>query len=63
VSSDATATAQNIEDFESLFRMGFAGYLVESVCDIALSLILESSSRIPAILAYVCTDAVRVRAS
>jgi len=40
VSSDATATAQNIKDFEWLFRMGFAGYLIESVCDIALSLIL-----------------------
>ena len=40
VSSDATATAQNIKAFESLFRMGFAGYLIESVCDIALSLIL-----------------------
>ena len=40
VSSDATATAQNIRAFESLFRMGFAGYLIESVCDIALSLIL-----------------------
>jgi hypothetical protein len=40
VSSDATATAQNIRAFESLFRMGFASYLVEAVCDIALSLIL-----------------------
>jgi Domain of unknown function (DUF4386) len=40
VSSDATATAQNIKAFESLFHMGFAGYLIESVCDIALSLIL-----------------------
>jgi hypothetical protein len=39
VSSDATATAQNIKAFESLFRWGFAGYLVESVSDIALSLI------------------------
>ena len=40
VSSDATATAQNIKAFESLFHMGFTGYLIESVCDIALSLIL-----------------------
>jgi Domain of unknown function (DUF4386) len=40
VSSDATATAQNIKAFESLFHMGFAGYLIESVCDIALSVIL-----------------------
>lgn len=40
VSSNATATAQNIKAFELLFRMGFAGYLVEASCDIALSLIL-----------------------
>jgi hypothetical protein len=39
VPSDATATAQNIKAFESLFRMGFAAYLVEAMCDIALSLI------------------------
>jgi hypothetical protein len=40
VSSDAAATAQNFKDFEFLFRMGFVGYLIEAVCDIALSLIL-----------------------
>jgi hypothetical protein len=40
VSSNATATAQNIKAFDSLFRMGFAAYLIEAVCDIALSLIL-----------------------
>jgi hypothetical protein len=39
VSSDATATAQNVQAFHSLFRMGFAAYLVEAVSDIALSLI------------------------
>ena len=39
VSADATATAQNIKAFGLLFRVGFAGYLVEAVCDIALSLI------------------------
>jgi hypothetical protein len=39
VFSDPAATAQNIRAFEPLLRMGFAGYLVESVCDIALSLI------------------------
>ena len=39
VSGDATATAKNIVAFDSLFRMGFASYLVEAVCDIALSLI------------------------
>lgn len=40
VSSDATATAQNIKTFESLFRMGFAGYLIEATCDVALALLL-----------------------
>jgi hypothetical protein len=40
VSGDATATAKNITAFDSLFRMGFAIYLVEAVCDIALTLIL-----------------------
>jgi hypothetical protein len=39
VSADATATAQNIKAFDSLFRMGFAGYLVEAVCDVGLSLL------------------------
>jgi hypothetical protein len=38
--SNATATAQNLKTLGSLFRMGFASYLVEAVCDIALSLIL-----------------------
>jgi hypothetical protein len=40
VSGDATATANNIVAFDSLFRLGFASYLVEAVCDIALSLIM-----------------------
>ena len=39
VSADAAATAQNIKALDSLFRMGFAGYLLEAVCDIALTLI------------------------
>ena len=39
VSADANATASNIRDFDWLFRMGFAIYLVEAVCDIALALI------------------------
>ena len=39
VSADATATAKNILASESLFRLGFAGYLVEALCDIALALI------------------------
>jgi hypothetical protein len=40
VPADAAATAENIRALHSLFRMGFAGYLVEATCDIALSLIL-----------------------
>ena len=39
MSSDASATAQNIRAFDSLFRMSFAGYLVEAICDTALALI------------------------
>lgn len=38
VSGDATATAQNIIASRSLFRLGFASYLVEALCDVALSL-------------------------
>lgn len=40
VSSDAAATEKNVIAHESLFRMGFAAYLVEATCDIALTLIL-----------------------
>ena len=40
VAADATATAKNIIAFNSLFRLGFAGYLVEAVCDIALAWVL-----------------------
>jgi hypothetical protein len=40
VPADATATANNIVASESLFRLGFASYLVEAICDIALALIL-----------------------
>ncbi len=40
VSADATVTANNIMASDSLFRVGFASYLVEAVCDIALALIL-----------------------
>lgn len=45
VSGDATATAHNIKAFDSLFRMGFAGYLVEASCDIALALIFYALLR------------------
>ena len=40
VSADATATANNIRASEWLFRLGFAGYLVEAMCDIGLTLVL-----------------------
>ena len=39
VSGDATATAANIKAFPFLFRLGFAGFLVESVCDTTLALV------------------------
>ncbi len=39
VSGDAGATAANFTAFDSLFRLGVAAYLVEALCDIALSLI------------------------
>ena len=37
VSNDAAATAANIKAFAFLFRLGFAGFLLESFCDTALS--------------------------
>jgi hypothetical protein len=39
VPADATATAHNIIASGALFRLGFAGYLVEAVSDISLTLI------------------------
>jgi hypothetical protein len=40
VSGDATATARNITTLNFLFRLGFASYLVEALCDVALAVIL-----------------------
>lgn len=40
VSGDPTATFNNIAAHESLFRLGFAGYLLEGLCDTALALVL-----------------------
>ncbi|HVE71796.1 MAG TPA: DUF4386 domain-containing protein [Thermoanaerobaculia bacterium] len=37
VANDAAATAQNIRASESMFRLGFAAYLVEALCDIGLT--------------------------
>jgi len=39
VRGDAAATARNIVESSFLFRLGFAAYLVEAICDIALSLV------------------------
>jgi len=39
VSTDATTTANNFIAHDMLFRLGFASYLVEAVCDVSLSLI------------------------
>ena len=39
VSRDAAATARNITTSESLFRWGFTAYLVEALCDTALTLL------------------------
>ncbi|GLC24709.1 DUF4386 domain-containing protein [Roseisolibacter agri] len=38
VAGDAAATAQRILGQESLFRWGFAGFLVESLCDATLTM-------------------------
>jgi hypothetical protein len=40
VSADAAATAANIRNFDFLYRLGFAAFLIESLCDITLALIL-----------------------
>lgn len=38
VSGDPTATVRNVVTLESLFRWGFAGYLVEALCDAGLTM-------------------------
>ena len=40
VSGDAAATVANLKNFDFLYRLGFAAFLVESLCDITLALIL-----------------------
>src|SRR5215468_11193160 len=39
VAGDAAATVQNLNSSELMFRLGFAGYLVEACCDVTLALI------------------------
>ncbi len=45
VSGDASATARNILASEALFRLGFASYLVEALCDVTLALLLYALLR------------------
>jgi hypothetical protein len=40
VSGDAAATAANLRNFDFLYRLGFASFLIESLCDTALALLL-----------------------
>src|ERR1051325_6033849 len=39
VANDAAATVANINNFEFMYRLGFAAFLLESFSDIALALI------------------------
>jgi hypothetical protein len=39
MSADPAVTAQNIVHSMSLYRLGFAAYLIEAICDIGLSLL------------------------
>ena len=40
VAHDAAATVANIKNFDFLYRLGFASFLIESLCDITLVLLL-----------------------
>ncbi len=40
VSGDAAATVANLKNFDFLYRLGFAAFMVESLCDITLALLL-----------------------
>ena len=40
VSGDAAATVANLKNFDFLYRLGFAAFMIESLCDITLALIL-----------------------
>ena len=40
VGADVAATAANIKNFDFLYRLGFASFLIESLCDITLVVIL-----------------------
>jgi hypothetical protein len=40
VSNDAAATVANIKNFQFIYRLGFAAFMTESLCDITLALLL-----------------------
>jgi hypothetical protein len=44
-SGDAEATARNIQDHETLFRVGFTGELLHIACDVAVAVILYALLR------------------
>lgn len=39
VATDATATVDNLRRLDALYRLSFVSYLVEALCDVALSLV------------------------
>jgi hypothetical protein len=45
IGADAATTVANIQSFNFLFRLGFATFLIESLCDITLVLILYALLR------------------
>jgi hypothetical protein len=55
VPTDAAATAKNILTSEWMFRLGFAGYVIEALCDVGLTwafyLLLKPAGRELALLA------------
>lgn len=55
VAGDADATAHNIVAFQSLFRLGYASYVIEGLCDAALTalvyLLLRPAGRELALIA------------
>src|SRR5712671_38093 len=40
VSGDPAATVANLKNFDFLYRLGFAAFMLESLCDVTLALIL-----------------------
>jgi Domain of unknown function (DUF4386) len=45
VSGDSAATVANVTNFNFLYRLGFAAFLIESLCDIALVMIFYALLR------------------